>query len=218
MKGNHCCATEDVKLAIVTETFPPEINGIAMSFGVIARQLGRRGHAVTVHRPWRPDLAAAASHPEHCAVPMPGVPLPGYDLRRVGLPGRRRLERRWRVDRPDLVHVVTEGPLGASADIYIRASLTKTFGNVLTEAMASGLAVAAFDYAAARQFVRHGENGLAVPCREPETLVAAAIELATDPSLRLRLRAAAPASLGRYAWEEIVQRFESELAAAARIQ
>jgi hypothetical protein len=32
-----------VKLALVTETFPPEINGVAMTFGVIARELGRRG-------------------------------------------------------------------------------------------------------------------------------------------------------------------------------
>ena len=36
----------------------------------------------------------------------------------------------------------------ASADIYVHASLTETFGNVLTEAMASGLAAASFDYAA----------------------------------------------------------------------
>jgi len=48
----------------------------------------------------------------------------------------------------------------ASADVYVHASLTETFGNVLTEAMASGLAVAGFDYAAARQFLRHEDNGL----------------------------------------------------------
>jgi glycosyltransferase involved in cell wall biosynthesis len=96
--------------------------------------------------------------------------------------------------------------------------MTETFGNVLTEAMASGLAVAAFDYAAARQFVRHGENGLAVPCSQLEALVAAGIELATNTALRVRLRAAAPASLHQQTWANIVARFESDLAAAAQLR
>jgi len=70
----------------------------------------------------------------------------------------------------------------ASADVYVHASLTETFGNVLLEAMASGLAVVSFDYAAARQFVRHGANGLAVPCDQPGAFVAAAADSrATTP-------------------------------------
>ncbi len=56
----------------------------------------------------------------------------------------------------------------ASADIYIHASLTETFGNVLTEAMASGLAAVGFDYAAARIFVQDGETGLTASLRRPE--------------------------------------------------
>jgi glycosyltransferase involved in cell wall biosynthesis len=103
----------------------------------------------------------------------------------------------------------------ASADIYVHASLTETFGNVLTEAMASGLAVAGFDYAAARLFIRSGENGLAVPCEAPEALVAAGVQLATDAALRLRLRRAAPASMQAQSWENVVIRFETDLVAAA---
>ena len=53
----------------------------------------------------------------------------------------------------------------ASGDIYLHASVTETFGNVITEALASGLAFGAFDYAAAHEFVRHGENGLVAPAR-----------------------------------------------------
>ena len=53
--------------------------------------------------------------------PCPGLPIPGYPLLRLGLPARRRLTRRWRADRPDLVHVATEGPLGASAVTAARA-------------------------------------------------------------------------------------------------
>ena len=371
-----------MKLAIVTETFPPEINGVAMTFGTIARELGRRGHAVTVYRPKRPDLAEAASHPEFQEVPMPGAPIPGYPLLRLGFPAWNKLRDRWKRDRPDLVHVVTEGPLGASAistahalglpvtssfhtnfhaytghygfaplhraalgwlrrihnrtlrtfaptaelcdelarlgfrdlcvlsrgvdarqfspalrsaelraswgaangepvvlhvgrmaaeknypllfrayeamrtvqpqlrfvlvgdgplrkgleaghpechfpgfiprhelarhyasaDIYIHASLTETFGNVLTEAMASGLAVAGFDYAAARQFVRDGENGLSVPCDQPDALIAAAASLARDEALRQRLRLRAPASLASQSWEHVITHFENDLA------
>src|SRR6185436_5282192 len=91
-----------VKLALVTETFPPEINGVAMTFGTIARELGVRGHEVTVYRPRRVDLPPPSTHPEFTQVPMPGVPIPGYGLLRLGFPAGRELRRRWRANRPDL--------------------------------------------------------------------------------------------------------------------
>jgi glycosyltransferase involved in cell wall biosynthesis len=66
----------------------------------------------------------------------------------------------------------------ASADVFLFASLTETYGNVVPEALASGLAVAGFDYAAARQFVRSGENGLRVPTDQPEAFIAAGMKFA----------------------------------------
>lgn len=374
-----------MNIAIVTETFPPEVNGVAMTFGVIARELGRRGHDVTVFRPNRPDLSDVARSGEFREVRLPGAPVPGYAQLRMGLPARRFLRERWRADRPDIVHVATEGPLGASAitaarslevpvsssfhtnfhaytrhygyallrrpvlawlrrvhnrtartfaptaelcgeletlgfrnlallsrgvdtwdfhparrspelrmrwgatpetpvvihvgrmaaeknyellfrafdamraanpklrfvlagegplkarlqrehpecifagffsrqeigryyasaDIYVHASLTETFGNVLTEAMASGLAVAGFDYAAARQFVEHGRNGLAVPCANPDALIDAAVMLVTDELLRLQLRRAARAAVEKQSWEIVIARFEADLAEIA---
>jgi glycosyltransferase involved in cell wall biosynthesis len=377
-----------VKLAFVTETFPPEINGVAMTFGVIARELGRRGHAVTVYRPRRRDLPAATEHPEYAEVALPGMPIPGYPLLRLGLPAGWRLKRLWRAERPDLVHVATEGPLGASAigaaralalpvtssfhtnfhaytrdygfaplgrsvlawlryvhnrtqrtfaptavlcreletlgfrdlavlsrgvdtwqfhparrsadlrlkwgaepddpvvihvgrmaaeknysllfrayaamraanprcrfvlagegplkarlmrehpdcifagffsreeigrhyasaDIYVHASLTETFGNVLTEALASGLAVAGFNYAAASQFVQHELSGLVVPCDQPDALIAAAARLATEPILRRQFRAAARATVEPQSWEHVIARFEADLAEVASAQ
>ncbi len=370
-----------MKLALVTETFPPEINGVAMTFGVIARELGRRGHAVTVYRPRRDDLPAGDAHPEYEEVALRGFPIPRYPLLRMGLPAGRKLRRIWTEDRPDLVHVATEGPLGASAvtaaraleipvtssfhtnfhaytrhygfgifhrpvlawlrhvhnrtrrtfaptadlctelealgfrgtallsrgvdtwlfhparraealrrqwgaepgdpvvihagrmaaeknyslllrafsamraanprcrfvlvgdgplrvrlqrehreciftgfvprtelarhyasaDIYIHASLSETFGNVLTEAMASGLAVAGFDYAAARQFVTHGKNGLTVPCDRSEALVEAAVLLATDDLLRAQLRPLARLAVEAQSWDTVIARFEADL-------
>ncbi len=110
-----------MNLAIVTETFPPEINGVSMTFGIIARELGRRGHAVTVYRPNRRDLPVGAHDPGFTEVPMPGMPIPGYPMLRLGLPATNRLRRLWRAERPDLVHVVTEGPLGSTAITAARA-------------------------------------------------------------------------------------------------
>lgn len=376
-----------MKLTIVTETFPPEVNGVAMTFGHLAHELARRGHFLTIYRPRLPRPRSPSAIPApFTEIAMPGMRIPGYPLLRLGLPARRTLVRQWRRERPDLVHVVTEGPLGASAitaarqlgipvtssfhtnfhaytqhygfaplqnlalgwlrrvhnrtlrtfapttdlcdelrafgfrnlhllsrgvdptlfaperrskelraswgagpddlvvlhvgriaaeknypllfntydamraanprvrcvlagegplkpqlirehpqhiyagffsreeigryyasaDIYIHASLTETFGNVLTEAMASGLAVTSFDYAAARQFIQHGINGLAVPRTEPGSLVAAAVRLATDAPLRDRLRANARTALLRQSWNIVVARFETDLFAAIR--
>ncbi len=374
-----------LKFAFVTETFPPEINGVAMTFGVLARELGRRGHVVTVYRPRRDDLPGGMPSPEFAEVPLPGVPIPGYALLRLGLPAGARLKKFWREERPDLVHVATEGPLGssaitaaralgipvtssfhtnfhaytkhyrfgplrglvlawlrhvhnrtrrtfaptaelcaelaalgfrdvallsrgvdtwqfhparrsevlrrqwgaepddpvvihagrmaaeknyplvfrchaamraanprcrfvcvgdgplrrkyqrenpgcvftgfiprgelaqhyASADVYVHASLTETFGNVLTEALASGLAVAGFNYAAARQFIRHGENGLAVTCDQPDALIDAAVMLATDDMLRVQLRRVARAAVEPQSWGNVIARFEADLLAVA---
>lgn len=370
-----------MKLALVTETFPPEVNGVAMTFGVIVRELGRRGHAVTVYRPRRDDLARTGPPPDFREVPLPGFPIPGYPLLRLGWPAGPRLRREWTEARPDLVHVATEGPLGASAvgaarslgipvsssfhtnfhayaghygigllrravlawlrrvhnrtlrtfaptedlcgelaaegfrnlsllsrgvdtwgfhparrcpalrqqwgagpddpvvihvgrmaaeknyellfetyaamraanprlrfvlagegplrerlqrqhpecifagffsreeigryyasaDIYIHASRTETFGNVLTEALASGLAVAGFDYAAARLFVRHGESGLLAALDAPADLIEAAVLLATDDFLRTKLRTHARHAVEDHSWEHVVAGLESDL-------
>lgn len=374
-----------MKLAIVTETFPPEVNGVAMTFGVITRELARRGHEVSIHRPSRPELSACVGEKETYQVHThPGFTVPGYPAIRMGFPAKSRLTETWKVARPDLVHVVTEGPLGASAvsaarslnipvtssfhtnfhsyaghygigplrrmalgwlrrvhnrtrrtfvptqelalelgaagfnnisilsrgvdlrsfaperrslhlrsqwranadtpvvlhvgrmaheknypllfkiydamkmkeprlrfvlagegplqetlrrehpdcvfagflsreeigrfyasaDIYIHASTTETFGNVLTEAMASGLACVGFDYAAARQFIRQGENGLVRPLGDEAGLTAEAVRLAGDPALRRRLSAAAPESLQSQSWESVIERFEADLQGA----
>jgi glycosyltransferase involved in cell wall biosynthesis len=100
----------------------------------------------------------------------------------------------------------------ASADIYIHASLTETFGNVLTEAMASGLAVAGFDYAAARQFIKNGSNGLTVPVGDENALIQAGIRLATDPALCATIGPRARETLATQSWDRVVSRFEADLA------
>jgi glycosyltransferase involved in cell wall biosynthesis len=98
-------------IAFVTETFPPEVNGVAMTIGRLVGGLRDRGHRVSVIRPQQDKADAGGEH----ELALPGFPLPGYPGLRFGMPAGRRLTRQWRLNRPDLVHVVTEGPLGWSA-------------------------------------------------------------------------------------------------------
>ena len=97
----------------------------------------------------------------------------------------------------------------ASADVFLFPSLTETFGNVTTEAMASGLPVVAFDSAAAGQLIAHGRNGLLASGTDLPAFVSAALPLAHDAALRASLGAAARETACRIDWRSVVIRFES---------
>lgn len=377
----------DLHLALVTETYAPEINGVAMTLGRLVDGLALRGHRITIVRPRQRHESPRCTVTRRLAceqIRLPGLPLPGYPQLRIGLPARARLRRLWRAQRPDLVHVATEGPLGATAisaareldipvtssfhtnfdqytrdyrlgwlqpvvaawlrrihnrtqrtfvpthdllarlgtqgyanlrllsrgvdtvlfdparrdaelraswgagpddpvvlhvgrmaaeknypllfrafdavkaaeprarlvlvgdgpmlatyqklrpdavftgfytgvnlarhyasgDLYLHASSTETFGNVVTEALASGLAVGAFDYAAAHEFVRHDENGLTARVGREEEFLAHAARLATDAGLRARLGRAARATALQLSWDAVVDGFVRDLAEA----
>jgi glycosyltransferase involved in cell wall biosynthesis len=375
-------------LTLVTETYLPEINGVAMTLGRLVDGLVQRGHRVTVIRPRQQSERDGNAESSAGAVTqrlMLGLPIPGYPLLRFGLPAGLRLRELWRQDRPDLVHVATEGPLGfsalnaaealglpvtssfhtnfhhytrdyrfswlfsltakwlryfhnrtlrtfaptralcteleaegygnlrvlsrgvdtalfdparrqeslraawgagpddpvvihigrlareknyglifraydamraanprcrfvlvgdgplrpalemahrhchftgfvdratlarhyASADLYLHASTTETYGNVAAEALASGLAFAGYDYAAAHELVRHDESGLLVPLHNEPAFIAAAVRLATEPLLAGRLRARAADTVRARSWEVVVAQFETDLQEAA---
>lgn len=102
---------EKMRLVMVSETCAPEVNGVALTLGHLVRGLRRRGHAVELVRP-RQHRADRGGQDE---LTVAGLPLPGYAGLRFGLPAGQTLLRRWREAPPDLVHVVTEGPLGWSA-------------------------------------------------------------------------------------------------------
>lgn len=105
-----------LRLALVTETFPPEINGVSMTIGRLVRGLAERGHRIEVIRPRQPgEKEGTFGHRNVTEILRPGVGIPRYQGLRLGLPSGGLLERRWKADPPDIVHVVTEGPLGWSA-------------------------------------------------------------------------------------------------------
>lgn len=375
-----------MKLALVTETYPPEINGVAMTLSQLANGLVARGRAVEVIRPRQ---SKEVDHPRGSFAEtngvshwlVPGMPIPLYMSLRMGLPVAPALQRRWRQDPPDVVHVATEGPLGlaalyaasrlrlpvtssfhtnfhqysdhyglkagqdvalrylrwfhnrtrctmvptdemrsqlsasgfqrlsimargvdtqlfdparrsdelrrswgagpqdpvliyvgrlaaeknlglavrsflevqaawpsarfvlvgdgpgaeglkskypqfhyaglrrgadlaacyASADLFVFPSITETFGNVITEAMASGLVVLSYDYAAARQYLKNGENGYSAKLGDSAAFVARALEIARAPERWPAVRAAARATALTITWEAIIRRFEAEL-------
>ena len=102
----------------------------------------------------------------------------------------------------------------ASADVFLFPSETETFGNVTLEALASGLAVVAYDYAAAREHVRPGRTGLLVPHGDAAAFVAAAVTLARAPERVREMRRAISESVTHLGWDRVVERFEGLLFAA----
>jgi glycosyltransferase involved in cell wall biosynthesis len=378
---NYPAAQRSLRIAMVTETFPPEVNGVALTLARLVEGLRRRNHHVQLVRPRQDARDSAESSAHFHEVLMRGMPIPRHPDLRMGLPSRRYLVRLWSLHRPDVVHIATEGPLGwsalqaalhlklpvcsdfrtnfqaysrhygigwlhkpilaylrkfhnhtrctmvptqalrleleasgfqrlavvargvdtqqfdparrsealrqqwgaapgdlvvacvgrlspeknlgtllmaydairradprarlllvgdgpmraelqarcpealfagqrhgedlaahyAAADLFLFPSLTETFGNVTAEAMASSLPVLAFDYAAAAQLIRSGENGMLVPFGDNDAFVQRAVALAGDPARRRALGEQARIGVADVNWDRIVARFEGVL-------
>jgi glycosyltransferase involved in cell wall biosynthesis len=97
----------------------------------------------------------------------------------------------------------------ASADIFGFPSKTETFGNVVLEGMSSGLAVVAFDYAAAAETILHGQNGLLARLNDEEGFVQRVVELTVEADRVSRLRKAARVTVQTCDWQQIVAQVEA---------
>ena len=373
-----------LRIAVVTETYPPEINGVARTVGLMVDELLARGHHIELVRPRQ-----ACDSPEPPATRMRrfdqrltvGFRIPNYPELQIGIIRTERLVLAWRARRPDIVHVVTEGPLGwsallaarklgipavsdfhtnfhdysrhygfgwiaglitgylramhnrtdrtfvpthemrnrlhalgfkrlsvvgrgidtqlfsplkrstelrrswqcdditpvalyvgrlapeknlrvfveairevrshrpdlrvvivgdgpmgkrlrsenpdfhfagmrsgedlaahyASADMFVFPSLSETFGNVTMEALASGLAVVAFDYAAAREYIVHGHNGLVAPCDDEIAFRGHALRLSSSSHEVQKLRQRARQTAERLSWGKAFDELEKSL-------
>ncbi len=375
---NSLSSIRQMRVCVVTETYPPDVNGVAMTVRHLVNGLLARGHQVQLVRPRMQPQERPQREGRLEIVPQPAFTLPFYPQVKLGLPVGRVLKRLWREHPPDVVHIVTEGPLGesalrsakhlnipvsssfhtnfhsysqhygfgvlaqlivrylrlfhnrtactfvateelaerlqalgfvnirilargvetrlfsperrcmrlrqqwgvepddpvvlyvgrlaaeknldlaiaafraiqqdcararfvlvgdgpmesvlrsrypdmifcgvrqgedlathyASADIFLFPSLTETFGNVTLEAMASGLAVVAFDYAAARRHLEHEHSGLRIPLGSASAFIEAARHLARNPNRIRRFGREARRAVEAFSWDRIHERLE----------
>ncbi|MBZ4324555.1 glycosyltransferase, partial [Streptomyces huiliensis] len=112
-----------MRVALVTASYPPDVNGIAHQTWETARQLALSGHEPLVVAPARPSARCAGGTPDDDGVfrergapvvRVPTLPLPGHPAagRRPPLPGGR-LARALAAHRPHVVHLAASGRLGA---------------------------------------------------------------------------------------------------------
>ncbi|MDM7948631.1 glycosyltransferase family 1 protein [Hydrogenophaga sp.] len=369
-----------LRLAVVTETYPPEINGVARTLARLVHSLQDLGHDVQLIRPRQPPDGRHITQQEPLEqILVRGLPIPRYPHLRMGLPAKNALVKHWSLQRPDVVHIATQGPLGwsalqaarklrlpistdfrtnfdayskhygiawlqrpiaaylrkfhnladcttvptealraalvanrferlkviargvdvasfnpsfrdaalraswgageqdcvalyvgrlaaeknlgllarafqsmkaanprvrlvvvgdgpareelqancfdaklcgsqsgqalarhyASADCFVFPSLTETYGNVTPEALASGLAVLAFDHAAASDLICSGRNGLLAPVGDEASFLRMAVHLATDPTLIQQVRQQAVTAVAERSWSQIASQVET---------
>ncbi len=381
-------SAQPLNIALVTETYLPEVNGVAITIGRMVHGLRQLQHRIHLIRPrqFKQDVAAREDGYEETLVT--GMPIPGYPELKSGLPAKGLFLRLWKQQRPDVVHIATEGPLGwsalsaarklnipvstdfhtnfhsytahygigllkkpiaaylrhfhnkaactmvptaslqqqlefegyqnvlvvsrgvdtelfhpakrseelraswgardytpvvmlvsriapeknlhvvikafdqmrqinplaklvmvgdgparaelekqhpqvifagmqtgealaqhyASGDIFLYPSLTETYGNVTVEAMSSGLATLAYDYAAAQQHIRHGVNGLLAPFADTDAFITQAKGLISDMTRVQHMRLAARQTVETLTWGHIMGQMEAVLLDTARTQ
>lgn len=101
---------------VVTETYPPEVNGVAHTISMLVQGLRKNNHHVQVIRPEQPsDLSDRTMRVSSSDLLVKSFPIPLYRELRMGVPCKQTLIKHWTAKRPDVIHIATEGPLGWSA-------------------------------------------------------------------------------------------------------
>ena len=94
------------------------------------------------------------------------------------------------------------------ADIFVLPSLFEGFGNVITEAMASGLPVIATKVGAISEIVIDGKTGFLVPSKDSTALADAITKLIFDTKLRRKMgKAGRKRAETFYSWNKIVKEY-----------
>lgn len=101
-----------MRIVYVTETWPPEVNGVAFTAARAVQHLRAAGHEVQVVRPRQ---RAEPERDDDEEWRTAGCPIPMYPALRFGWASAASFRQRWREHAPDLVHVATPGPLALGA-------------------------------------------------------------------------------------------------------
>ena len=122
----------------------------------------------------------------------------------------------WRAAHPDAVFTGPKTGTAlaahyASGDLFLFPSRSETFGNVVTEAMAAGLAVVAYDRAAAAEHIRHNVNGALVGDGAACDFATTVVELYRQPQRAVELGKQAARYATRLDWHSVVERFATLL-------
>jgi len=96
-----------MRIDIVTDTFTPDINGVAMTLARLVDELKSFGHYLTIYHTGKPNSEREKS--------MKSFEFPHYPEVKIGLPATPYWINRWRRKRPDVIYVATESPMGISA-------------------------------------------------------------------------------------------------------
>jgi glycosyltransferase involved in cell wall biosynthesis len=107
-----------MRIALVSDTYTPQVNGVSTVLRRMVETLGLAGHEVVVVAPEYPDSQPGNEVSE---LRIPSVGFPPYPAIRLSLPATDRIARFLDAFAPDLVHVVTEGPLGFVGRRYVLA-------------------------------------------------------------------------------------------------
>lgn len=164
-----------MQIALVTETFTPQINGVALTVQGFQTGLLKLGHRVEIVRP-----TCAGERAGHVPgeLRLPGAALPRYPGLRFGWPAGQKLRQHWRsTNRPDAVYIATEGPLGWSAlhaakalGLPVSTGFHTRFDDYMARYGAGWLAPVAFAWL--RRFHNHGDATL-VPTRQLQEMLTA---------------------------------------------
>ncbi len=102
-----------LKIAIVTETWAPEINGVALSLLQLCKGLQKLGHKILLIRPEQKNKCSEFKPNKECLIKAQTIPK--YPDMQFGWPQYLKVSQAISDFSPNVVHIVTEGPLGFTA-------------------------------------------------------------------------------------------------------